>query len=169
MHTRVRTLVGWVIGLVLTVGIAPARAEGDGFGARALEGVWAMTITLRDCGSGAPLGPPFRSMLTFHAGGTVSETPAGTTFAIGQRANGHGVWRHLGGRTFSTRILAMILFDTSPPPPAPGVLAGWQLIAATFTLADSGRLDLTARTEFFDLNRQVYRAACPTGTAERFR
>jgi hypothetical protein len=166
MNGRHRIAVS-VCFMVMLLGGTTARAEGQG--ARAIEGVWAMSITLRDCSTGAPLGPPFRSLLTFHQGGTVSESPGGTQFAPGQRSPGHGVWSHAGPSRFMARIVAMVVFDTPPAPPAPGFQAGWQLIVSSFTLTDPGQLTLTATTQFYDINRQVYRTACPTGTAERFK
>lgn len=154
--------------LALTGATSASFAQGDGSPSRALEGVWAMSITLRDCATTAPLGPPVRSLLTFHAGGTMSES-AGLQFAPGQRTAGHGVWSFSGGTTFTARFVAMTLFDTPPAPPAPGFLAGWQVVASTFVLAGSDQLTLTATAQFFDVNRQLYRSACPTGSAERFK
>jgi hypothetical protein len=162
-QTAVTILFSWLL-LATTTGTALAQ----GSGARAIEGVWGMTITLRDCATGAPLGPPFRSLLTFHAGGTMSESPGTPQFSAGQRSPGHGVWSHSSGSTFSARFVAMLLFDTPPTPPAPGFLAGWQVVGSTFTLVDANRLNLTATVQFFDLNRNPYRTACPTGSAERF-
>ena len=170
MNRPRRVAVIVLINLAALAGIATsAHAQGDPAGARALEGVWAMSITLRDCATTAPLGPPFRTLLTFHAGGTMSESPGATQFAPGQRSNGHGLWSHAGGATFTSRFVAMVLYDTPPAPPAPGFQAGWQVVQSTFTLADTDRLTVAATVEFFDLNRQRYRAACPTGAAERFR
>jgi hypothetical protein len=151
--------------LTLVVSSQAAIAQDS---ARALEGVWAMSITLRDCATTAPLGPPFRSLLTFHAGGTMSESPGLTQFAPGQRSPGHGVWSFAGGNSFTSRFVAMILFDIAPAPPSPGFLAGWQVVASNFTLLDANRLSLAATVQFFDINRNLYRTACPTGTAERF-
>ena len=70
---------------------------------------------------------------------------------------------------FSGRFLAMVLYDTPQVPPTPGFQAGWQTVASTFTLATADQLTISATVQFFDLNRQVYRSACPTGSAERFR
>ena len=137
-------------------------------GARAVEGVWSMSLALRDCATSAPLGPPFRTLLTFHTGGTLSESPGTTQFAPGQRSSGHGLWSYTGNQTFAARFIAMILFDTPPAPPAPGFQTGWLVIGANFTVVDPARLSITASAQFFDINRAVYRAACPTGTAERF-
>jgi hypothetical protein len=144
----------------------PAFAKNRG--ARAIEGVWAMSITLRDCTTQAPLGPPLRTLLTFHAGGTLSESPGTSQFAPGQRSNGHGVWSYAGANTFTGRFVAMVIFDTPPAPPAPGFVAGWQVVVSNFQLADVNRLNVSATVQFFDINRNVYRSACPTGTAERF-
>jgi hypothetical protein len=144
----------------------PAAAQGNG--ARAIEGVWSMTLTLRDCATGNALGPPFRTLLTFHSGGTLSESPGTTQFAPGQRSAGHGVWSSTGGQTFTARFVAMIVFDTPPAPPAPGFQAGWLVVGSNFTVVDPTRLTITATAQFFDINRNLYRSACPTGTAERF-
>ena len=54
-----------------------AGAEADDFTARAsLVGTWTVQVTLRDCTTGAPLGPAFNSLVTFHGDGTVSESAA---------------------------------------------------------------------------------------------
>lgn len=166
---RSRSLAPIALALLLLASPLPALAQGYRAGPQALEGAWAMSITLRDCATGAALGPPFRSLLTFHDGGTVSESPGTTQFAPGQRSSGHGVWYHAGGSTFVARIVGMILFDTPAAPPAPGFRTGWQLIVSSLTITGPDRLDLSALVQFYDINRQLYRSACPTGTAERFR
>ena len=78
----------WIGAAILFGGPEAALAQGSG--ARALEGVWAFSVGLRDCTSGAALGPPFRSLLTFHQSGTVSESTGALNFAPGQRTQGHG-------------------------------------------------------------------------------
>jgi len=157
--------------IVLTVLLVTATAgfaRAQGTGPAVVEGVWAMSLTLRDCATGAPLGPPFRSLLTFHAGGTLSESAGTTQFAAGQRSPGHGVWSYEGGRTFTARFIAMILFDTPPAPPAPGFQTGWLIVGSKFTLLDNTRLSISASAQFFDTNSNLYRSACPTGSAEKF-
>jgi hypothetical protein len=144
----------------------PALAQEQG--GRAIEGVWSMSITLRDCTTQAPLGPPLRSLLTFHTGGTLSENPGTPQFAAGQRSPGHGLWSYTGGQTFAARFVAMILFDTPPAPPSPGFQAGWLVVGSNFQMTDVNRLAITATVQFFDMNRNAYRSACPTGSAERF-
>jgi hypothetical protein len=152
---------------VLIGGASPAFAQG----ARSLEGVWALTLTLRNFATGAPLGaPPERSLLTFHQGGTMSGSAGSTAFAPGQRTDGHGTWAPAGPSTFSNRQVAIVAFTTPPNPPAsPGFQAGWQLISSTYTLSDDNNLTVAATVEFFDVNRANYRSLCVAGLGERFR
>jgi hypothetical protein len=166
--SRTRQILMTIFFSVLAVASTHHPVFANGRGARAVEGVWAMTITLRDCATGAPLGPPVRTLLTFHAGGTLSESPGTTQFAPGQRSPGHGTWSRAGRHAVALRFAAMILFDTPPAPPAPGFQAGWLMVASKFVLTDADHADVTATVQFLDLNRNEYRAACPTGTAERF-
>lgn len=165
---RTRMAVGAfaVLASVLFGAAAPAFAQG----ARALEGVWALTLTLRNCATGAPIGaPPERSVLTFHQGGTMSASAGGTAFAPGQRTDGHGVWTHVGPSTFSNRQVAIVRFTTPPNLPAsPGFQTGWLLISSTYTLSDANNLTVAATSAFYDVNRAPYRSGCVTGIGERF-
>ena len=79
-------------------------------------GAWAIQVTLRDCATGAPLGPAFNSLVTFHRGGTLSESAGGTAFAPGQRSPGHGVWTRIGHDTYLQRFVAMLLFTDRAKP-----------------------------------------------------
>src|SRR5262245_11701303 len=86
-----------------------------------LIGTWTVQVTLRDCQTSAPLGPPFNSLVTFHRGGTVTETAGSLAFAIGQRSAGHGTWTRKNAHTFGQKMVALILFDTQPNlPGTPG-------------------------------------------------
>lgn len=166
-NTTRKAVGSLVVGAWLLFGaVAPASAQD----ARALEGVWALSLTLRNCGTGAPIGaPPERSLLTFHPGGTMSASAGSTAFAPGQRSDAHGSWMHVGGLTFRNRMVAIVLFDTPPVPPAnPGFQTGWQLISSTYTLTGSNSFTVTATVDFYDLNRAPYRSLCVAGSAERF-
>ena len=69
-------------------------------------------MTLRDCTTNAPLGPSFNSLVTFHEGGTISESAGSLAFAPNQRSAGHGTWTQRTRRTFNQRMVALINFDT---------------------------------------------------------
>jgi hypothetical protein len=160
-----RVLVTLAMTLVLSK--IQTRVEAQG---RSIEGVWGMSITIRDCATSAPVGPPFRSILTFHQGGTISESPANPGLVPGQRSPGHGVWTETGPATYSSKFLALILFDTPPNPPlSPGFLAGWQVGTQTATLTGADTLTTTGQVQFYDLNRQLYRTICAGASGERFK
>jgi hypothetical protein len=126
-------------------------------------GAWTIQVTLRDCTTNAPLGPPFNSLVTFHRGGTLSESAASLAFAPNQRSSGHGVWIHQEGHTYLQRMVALILFDTpsnlpgtpgfNPSlPVSPGFFAGWQTVTHTLRL-----LGLHAATHAAGSTRQMAR------------
>jgi hypothetical protein len=142
-------------------------------------GPWAIQVTLRDCATGAPLGPAFNSLVTFHRGGTLSESAGGTTFAPGQRSPGHGTWTRVGHDTYLQRFVAMILFTTAPNlpgvpgfnpalPVSPGFQAGSSTVTHTFVLTDSDHATSSGTNEFFAADGTRYRSGCSTAVARRF-
>ena len=127
-----------------------------------LTGVWATTITPRNCATNEPLPAfAFRALHTFHRDGTVTESVGTLAFAPGQRSIGHGNWVHGGARTFDERTVAMILF-------AGGMYqAGWQLTTRTVTLTDANHYTGSGSSQFFDLNGQLYFTGCATSVGVR--
>ena len=144
-----------------------ARAQGGA----PLVGVWGASIQLRDCVTGAALGSPIRALYTYHQDGTVLQSPAAVAFQPGQRSVGHGTWSLASGGNFVERVVAMILFTTPPgtPPGSPGFQAGWEVATATITMSDADHYTTSTSARFFDTDRQEYRSACTTRTAERFK
>ena len=137
---------------------------------RAIEGVWAITATLRDCASNTPLGPPSTGLATYHQGGTVTASINLSAFAQNQRTPLHGLWRHAGGAAYTVRVIAAIFFETPPNPPAsPGFRAGWSMDAVTLTLTGPDQLTGVHSIQFFDTGRQPYRTLCATSVGERFK
>jgi hypothetical protein len=170
-----RSISGLVRGLIAAGLVAAALTAGSqlvqarsGGGARALEGVWAVRVQLRDCATGAPFGQPFLSLVTFARGGTTVESAGGTAFASGQRSDGHGTWKHAGGSTYRQRMVALIRFDTAPGPGTPGFRAGWSTITHTLTLIDRDHATSEGTNAFYDSNGQLYRSGCSTADSERF-
>jgi hypothetical protein len=160
----VRTILAGMAAIWVASG-TPAFAQAS----QPIEGIWAVTITQRDCTTGTVIGAPFRALVTFHQGGTVSESGATPAFAPGQRSIGHGNWTHLGGASFVERTALMILFDTPANPPSPGFQAGWQVVNQTITLVNANSFTSVGQSVFYDLNRQPYRVACASRVGERFR
>ena len=71
---RVAAVVTLTGVLLIAAGGRTAIASGSPEG---LEGAWAVQVTLRDCVTNAALGAPFNSLVSFHAGGTLSESEIG--------------------------------------------------------------------------------------------
>jgi hypothetical protein len=162
--------------VLVTAGGRTAIASGSHDG---LEGAWAVQVTLRDCVTNAALGAPFRSLVSFHDGGTLSESAGSLAFAAGQRSPGHGAWTRQGKDTFLQRMIALIVFDTpanlpgtpgfNPAlPVSPGFFAGWQTVTQTLTLSDGDRATSAGTNEFYKSDGTLYRTGCSTAVAQRF-
>jgi len=141
-----------------------AAAQDQNSAASPLEGTWQVKVTLLNCQTGDPLGPPpFASLLTFARGGTLAEETTNPTNAPGQRSPGQGVWETTSHDVFHARSVAFINFST------PAVQAGQQFIDQIITYDNaSDQWSAVAATKFTDANGTVYRQGCATATATRF-
>ena len=172
-HAPVRILSALGLSMAVLVVLAAARtAHADGPILRA-SGTYAVEVTLRDCASGAPAGPAFLSLVTFHADGSLFETPGGRAFAPDQRGAGHGAWRRTGWNTFSQEVIALITFETPAnlpgtatydptTPVTPGFQTGWQTISHSVTFSDATHATSTGTTAFFTAAGVQYRTGCST-------
>lgn len=145
-----------------------------------LTGAWKVTVTLRDCASGAAQGAPFTSLASFHRGGTLSESAATTAFAPGQRTAGHGTWTHTRGNTYMQQISALIVFSTEPNlsgssgfnpavPVSPGFFAGGTTITHQIELIDADHATSSGVNEFYKADGTVYRTGCSTARMLRLK
>ena len=175
---RVVAVLG-ITGILLTATGGALLADSNDSASQArLVGAWAVQVTIRDCASNAPLGPPFNALVSFHSGGTLSESAGGLTFAPGQRSPGHGAWTREGRRTYLQKMVALILFDTAPnlpgpgfdptKPVSPGFFAGWQTVTHTVRLTDADHLTSTGTNAFYRSDGTLYRTGCSTAAAQRF-
>ena len=157
--------------------LTPSSALADP--AQGLVGAWRVLVTLRNCTTQAPLGPPVHALVTFHRGGTISESAGGVTFAPGQRSPGHGVWARKGGHAYQQDMVAMIVFDSEPnlpgtptfdptKPVSPGFFAGWVTISHTVQFTDEDHISSEGTNAFYKLSGEVYRTGCSTAIGERF-
>ncbi len=174
--SRLATALGVAAALL---GVAAGGADAQT--ASSPAGTWVLNVTLTDCTSGSPLGPSFPSLVTYHADGTVTETPGSSGFAPGQRAPGHGKWNDLGGSTFNQRIVALVLFDTPANlpgtpgydpsrPVSPGFFAGGQTITQTPRI-EANALTSTGTVTFYRLVGGAfvpYRTGCSRATGWRY-
>ena len=140
-----------------------AQSENWRSDANLLEGTWIVQVTQHDCQSGATLGAPFLSLLTFARGGTMTETTSNPRFAPPiARGPGHGVWGSTGHHTYTASSIALITVN--------GVLAKTQVITQTIKIADNpDNFTTTAATvQFFDPAGNPVMAGCAAATGKRF-
>jgi hypothetical protein len=174
---RLVILLGLAAGILATTGIQ-AAAQANGSASRnGLAGVWAVQVTLRDCTTQAPQGS-FNSLVTFHRGGTISETAASLAFAPGQRSPGHGTWDSKGRHRYRQHMTALVLFNTAAnlpgtpgfdptKPVTPGFQAGWLTVTHTVTLEDADSLSSAGTNAFYKSDGTVYRTGCSTAIGVR--
>jgi hypothetical protein len=173
---RALTLLGVTAALLISTS-SPAQAQSDD--SPGLVGTWMVRVTLRDCTSGAALGAPFNSLVTFHQGGTISESAVSAAFAAGQRSPGHGTWDRRRGHTYKQQMIAQVAFDTEPnlpgtasfdptKPVTPGFFAGWQTVNHTVRFTAADQIASAGTNAFYKANGDVYRSGCSTATGQRF-
>jgi hypothetical protein len=171
---------GIALAVLLAVGVDvhEATAAQLGRGSGGLIGTWFVEVTLRDCTTDAPLGPPFRSLGTYNEGGTLVDTTAALGFAIGQRSVGLGNWTHDGAHQYSQVIAALLLFDTPAnlpgtpgfdpaKPVTPGFLAGWQIVRHAIELVDRDHWTSKGTNAFYNTAGALYRTGCSSAVATR--
>jgi len=145
----------WVLSAVvmtLSLSARSAAAQDSESAASPLVGTWQVKVTLVNCQTGDPLGPP-----------TLAEETTNPTNAPGQRSPGQGVWETNSHDVFHARSVAFINFTT------PAVQAGQQFIDQIITYDDaSDQWNAVAAIKFTDTNGAVYRQGCATATATRF-
>jgi hypothetical protein len=166
--------------LALTVVLlASSRASEAAADEHRIVGTWTVQVTLRDCTTGAPLRPPMNTLVTFHGGGTLSESAGGVAFAPGQRSPGHGVWSPTPGHTVKQEMIALVLFDTQPNlpgtptfdptrPVSPGFFAGWSTVTHTVQFTGVDQIESAGTNSFYKASGELYRSGCSTATGQRF-
>jgi len=165
--SRVRHAAGLSCAVLVAM-TSLAMAQDDE--SKRLNGVWMVEVTLRNCDTGAALGPPFQSLVTFEKDGTISESPGTLSFAPGQRSPGHGTWSRQDGGSYLQKMIALILFDTPPNlPMSPGFSAGWQTVTHTVRVADADHYTSAGTNAFYKFDGTLYRTGCSTATGQRFK
>ena len=152
--------------LISVFGRAWAQSEES---AQGLQGTWKVQVTLVNCATGLPAGPPpFKSLISFARGGTAIASTSNPAFQPGQRTSEHGIWRQTGNDTYISVREAFILFTTAPPPPAPGFNKGTQRITEAIQVAGDQSTHVST-VQFFDVNGNLVRTACGHAVGQRFK
>lgn len=131
--------------------------ESRGLGNR-IVGTWLARVTLLDCATRQPLpAPPFRAVVVFHAGGTVSEASGPSV----RRTPSFGEWRWVGRSGFFASSV-LLTYDAN------GAFTGDQRIDRAIELSGDGR-QFVADTETLarDANGSPQFRGCARGEASR--
>jgi hypothetical protein len=127
---------------------------------RSIVGAWTAEVTILDCASGqATPAPPFRAIVVFHAGGTLSESSGPPT----RRTPSFGTWSASGANEYLASSL-LLTYD------AAGTYSGTQEIRRTIRVSPEGNR-FTAETQVVatDASGAVTFRGCARGQAERAR
>jgi hypothetical protein len=174
---RLVVLLGLAAGILGVTGSHAAAQSSASASTKGPAGVWAVQVTLRNCTTQAPQGS-FNSLVTFHRGGTISESAGSLAFAPGQRSPGHGTWDHVRRDRYRQEMIALVLFDTAPnlpgtpgfdpaKPVSPGFSAGWLTVSHTVELSDPDSLSSSGTNAFYRSDGTVYRTGCSTAIGVR--
>ena len=151
-----RILVGMALATTVAVTAAQvslsAHEEQDRQG---IEGVWDVSVTIRQCDSGAPVAA-IHAMNMFIQGGTLTETSNDLL-----RSSSLGTWRRVSRHGYT----AVFRFFTFNPD---GSFAGRNKITRAIKLGiDANRFVANAVFEVFDVNDNLVVSGCGTETAQR--
>ena len=129
---------------------------------RSIEGVWRTQITPRDCQTGVPLLPfTIPGLLTYHQGGTMSETTA-VPSGPSSRSPGHGVWNRRNGNSFKGSFV-FLLFNPN------GMFSAREELIQNIQLdRRDDILTYTVTFKIFDANDNLIASGCATARATRF-
>jgi hypothetical protein len=126
--------------------------------AKKIQGAWVLQVSAYDCQTGAPVSN-FQSLVTFAAGGTLTNVTTGGNPAL--RTPGLGTWEKAGGHEF-TAVTMVFLFNPT------GAWTATQRLSNTFEIGSNPN-ELTGTTEasFFDTNGNLTATVCATVIGRR--
>jgi hypothetical protein len=158
MKSRLTRAIGGMAAAILVLSVfTDGSAESGSSGKRRIEGVWVNQVSIIDCDSEAVL-VTFPGLLTYHFGGTLSETTGDTFF----RSPGSGTWQYRGRQ----RYVGKFMFFTFNPNGSP---SGFFKIFQNIQLSNSGdELTDNATFEIHDASGNLVSSGCARATATRF-
>ena len=124
---------------------APAPLEGTWI--TAIQPVFCTTTPAGSAGDFVPGTVPVYLYLTFHRGGTLTESNSSAGFEPGQRGPGHGVWERTGHTSYQFAFQAFLQFDSTQPPFR--YKRGYQRIEQTVEMHTNDEFTTSGPVRFF--------------------
>ena len=132
-----------------------------------LVGTWRVQVTTFNCNNGVE-NPPFSSLLTFGAKGTLTGTTGNPIFLAGQRSSDYGIWRRVGESSFTASTEAFIEFSSTASPGHPPLARGKQLLEQVIEMTGPDSFTSDATLTFFDESNTEILTGCAKASATRF-
>jgi hypothetical protein len=155
-NRRGRSMLLLALGLLVVAAQRPAQAQAGG---GRIDGTWDITLTVRNCSTGAAI-VTITELTTFHFGGTLTSSTAGLPQAA--KTPGHGVWSHVSDQTYAYS-LKFLRFD------AAGAYIGWAVVRQQAVLDLTGdEYTAAGGIEFYNTAGGLVMAGCSTTSATRF-
>jgi hypothetical protein len=144
-----------VLALAITFVLAGTAFADDDDG-HSLQGTWRVQVTQYNCATGAAV-PSFWSLLSFHRGGTESETTSNPALQPGQRTSSYGFWKpareadscSADPEADSISATEAFILSDSPTNP-PGLKKGVQKIVQCITMKGDDSWTSNATVTFFN-------------------
>jgi hypothetical protein len=155
--THLKAISGLSLAVILVLAAAQIPASAGNGKSRRIEGTWRLEATTRNCQTGAAV-ETIPGLHTFLAGGSMLSDVAVNPAML---RTGHGVWEHVGGRSFTNTI---VLFRFNPD----GTYAGSTTVTRNIELSeDSDELTSSDTAVGTDANGNVIGTRCATVVGRR--
>ena len=125
--------------------VAPAPIEGTWV--MAIQPVFCTTTPAGNAGDPVPGTAPVSGYLTFHRGGTMTESNSNAAFEPGQRGPGHGSWERTGQTSYQFMFQGFVTFDSTQPPFR--YKRGYQRIEQTLEMHTNDEFTTSGTVRFF--------------------
>jgi len=131
----------------LQYGRAPAPAPLEGTWITMIQPVFCTTTPAGHAGDLVPGTVPVSLYLTFHRGGTMTESNSSVGFEPGQRGPGHGYWERTGNTSYQFVFQAFLQFDSTQAPFR--YKRGYQRVEQTVEMHTNDEFTTSGTVRFF--------------------
>lgn len=153
-----KAISGVALGVLVVLAVTQIPANGNNGKGRRIEGTWRIERTAVNCQTGAA-GSTTPALHTYLPGGSMLVTSGNISPA--RLSTGHGVWEHVGGRSFMNTI---VFFRFN----ADGTYAGTATVTRNIELGDNfDEFTSTDSSELADPNGNVIATQCATAVGQR--